>query len=99
MKDIKQYITEGKDSWEYFESVTDPSGAGIKLPGLEKNSIKWLLIDTETEMISGVTEYDLKQWTEDFEGWDEGEKAVKSLKVGESYDADGGINIYLRIKK
>ena len=26
-------------------------------------------------------------------------EAVKKLKIGESYDADGGINIYIRIKK
>ena len=100
MKDINSYITESyKNGWQFFKSVTDPSYAGINLPGLENNDVKWLLINTETDSISGVTAQDLKQWTEDFEGFDEGEKAVKALKVGESYDADGGINIYIRIKK
>lgn len=98
MKNITNYIIEGKSGWDYFESVTDPSTAGINLPGLENSAVKWLLINTETESISGVTARDLKQWTEDFEGFDEGEKAVKALKVGESYDSDGGINIYVRIK-
>ena len=98
MKDIKHFINESSNGWEFYSNVTDPSHAGIKLPGLENKNTKWLLINTETEQISGVTERDLKQWTEDFDGFDEGEKAVKALKVGESYDSDGGINIYIRIK-
>lgn len=98
MKNITNYITESRKGWEYFKSVTDPSTASIDLPGLDKKEVKWILINTETESISAVTERDLKQWTEDYEGFDEGEKAVKALKVGESYDSDGGINIYIRIK-
>ena len=98
MKDIKNYINESSKGWEFFENVTDPSTAGINLPGLENSAVKWLLINTETESISGVTARDLKQWTVDFEGFDEGEKAVKALKIGESYYSDGGINIYIRIK-
>ena len=98
MKDIKTYINEGNKGWEYFSDVTSPSTASIDLPGLDKKEVKWILIDTETESISAVTERDLKQCTEDFEGFDEGEKAVKALKIGESYDSDGGINIYVRIK-
>lgn len=98
MKDIKNYIMESHKGWEFFKSVTDPSTAGVDLPGLDNNAVKWILINIETESISAVTERDLKQWTEDYEGFDEGEKAVKALKVGESYDSDGGINIYVRIK-
>ena len=98
MKTIKDFINESNKGWEFFASVTDPSTVGIDLPGLENRAVKWLLINTETESISGVTTQDLEQWTKDFEGFDEGEKAVKALKVGESYDADGGINIYIRIK-
>ena len=98
MKDIKTYINEGNKEWEYFSDVTAPSTVGIDLPGLDKKEVKWILINTETESISAVTERDLKQWTEDFEGFDEGEKAVKALKIGDSYDSDGGINIYVRIK-
>lgn len=98
MKNLNTYLTESSKGWEFFANVTDPSTAGINLPGLENNDVKWLLINTETESISGVTARDLKQWTEDFEGFDEGEKAVKALKVGESYDSDGGINIYIRFK-
>lgn len=98
MKDIKTYINEGNKGWEYFSNVTSPSTSGIDLPGLDKKEVKWIIINTETESISAVTERDLKQWTEDYEGDDTGEKAVKALKVGESYDSDGGINIYVRIK-
>ena len=105
MKNINEYLKsdnirldEATNEWVYYSSVTDPSTAGIKLPGISDNDVKWLLINTETESISCVTEDDLKQWTEDFEDNDWGEKEVKALKIGESYDSDGGINIYIRIK-
>lgn len=99
MKDIKHFINESSKGWEYFKSVTDPSTAGINLPGLENKNTKWLLINTQNEMIAPYTESDLKQASEDLE--DDGylEKSVKALKIGESFDSDGGINIYIRIKK
>ena len=99
MKDIKNYINESSNAWEYLSSVSDPSHSGIKLSGLEKKDAKWLYINTDSQIITPYTEDDLKQWTEDFEGDDTGEKAVKALKIGEIYDADGGINLYIRIKK
>ena len=42
MKNIKNYIMESHKGWEFFKSVTDPSTAGINLPGLESNDVKWL---------------------------------------------------------
>jgi len=99
MKDIKQYITEGKTGWEFFDNVTDTFGSGIELSGLNKNNIKWLLVNLDSEIIAGVTEHDLDSWTEDDEYFKDAAKAIKSLNVGDSYDADGGINIYLRIRK
>lgn len=98
MKNIKNYINESSNAWEYFSSVTDPSSAGIKLPGLDNKDAKWLYINTESQMITPYTEDDLKQWTKDYEGDDTGEKAVKALKIGEIYNEDGGINLYVRIK-
>ena len=95
MKNIKNYITESSKGWEYFESVTDTSS--INLPGLDNKATKWLFINTQGEMISPYTAADLKQATEDLED-DTLEKEVKKLKIGESYDADGGISIYVRIK-
>ena len=95
MKDIKNYITESSKNWEYFESVTDTSG--INLPGLDNNDAKWLLINTQGEMIAPYTAADLKQATHELND-DYLEKSVKALKIGESFDADGGINIYVRIK-
>ena len=99
MKDIKQYITEGKDGWEFFDSATDTFGSGIELSGLENQKIKWILVNTDSEIIAGVTEHDLDSWAEDDEYFKDAAKAIKSLKIGDSYDADGGINIYLRIRK
>ena len=58
MKDIKNYITESSKSWEYFTSVTDSSSHGINLPGLDNKNAKWLLINTQGEMISPYTESD-----------------------------------------
>jgi len=98
MKDIKEYITESSKGWEYFKSVTDPSTFGIDLPGLDNKDAKWLFIDTQNEMISPYTEADLRQATKDLENDDTIEKEVKKLKIGESYDDDGGISIYIRIK-
>ena len=98
MKDIKKYITESSKGWEYFKSVTDPSTFGIDLPGLDNKDAKWLFIDTQNEMISPYTEDDLRQATKDLENDDTIEKEVKKLKIGESYDSDGGISIYIRIK-
>ena len=98
MKDIKTYINEGNKGWEYFSDVTLPSTAGIDLPGLDKKEVKWILIDTQSEMIAAYTEADLRQATKDLENDDTIEKEVKKLKIGESYNSDGGINIYVRIK-
>ena len=95
MKNIKNYITESSKGWEYFKSVTDPSGAGIDLPGLDNKNSKWLLIDTQGEMIAPYTESDLKQATKDLED-DFVEKSVKALKIGESFNDDR--DIYIRIK-
>ena len=95
MKDIKSFITEGENGWEFIESSWDNSGE--PLDALDTSAVKWILVNTESEFIMAVTENDLKSWSED-EGDDTLEKEVKKLKIGESYNADGGINIYLRIK-
>ena len=95
MKNIKNYITESSKGWEYFKSVTDPSGTGINLPGLDNKDAKWILINNQDEMISPYTIADLKQATKDLED-DFIEKSVKALKIGESFTADG--EIYIRIK-
>ena len=98
MKNIKNYITESSKGWEYFKSVTDPSSLGIDLPGLDNKNAKWLLINTQGEMISPYTEADIKQASEDLEDDGYFEESIKALKIGESFDSDGGINIYVRIK-
>lgn len=95
MKNIKNYITESSKGWEYFKSVTDPSSAGIDLPGLDNKDAKWILINNQDEMIAPYTEADLKQATKDLED-DFIEKSVKALKIGESFAADE--DIYIRIK-
>ena len=95
MKNIKNYITESSKGWKYFKSVTDPSGAGIDLPGLDNKDAKWILINNQDEMISPYTIADLKQATKDLED-DFIEKSVKALKIGESFNTDG--EIYIRIK-
>ena len=91
MKDLKTKINE---SWEFQSHLHDAESDEINIP---KNA-KWLLINTETEIICAITEKDLDSFAVDFDDEDTG-PAVKKLKIGESYDADGGINIYIRIKK
>lgn len=92
MKSIKKFIQEG---WEYLDNINSTSSTEIDIP----NQAKWLLINTETETISAITEKDLKSFTEDY--GDDGyvENGCKKLKIGDSFDSDGGINIYIRIKK
>jgi len=97
MKNIKEFIIENKNGWSFVSSSWD-NNDGESLNGLNKKDAKWLFINTESEILMPVTEKDLKEWSED-NGNDELEKAVKALKIGESYDADGGISIYVRIKK
>jgi acyl-ACP thioesterase len=91
MKHIGNFIDE---SWEFQSNIHDTTGDVINIP----KAAKWLLINTETEIISAITEKDLDSFKDDFDDEETG-PAVKKLKIGESYDADGGINIYLRIKK
>lgn len=91
MKHIGNFIDE---SWEFQSNLHDTTGEEINIP----KAAKWLLINTETEIISAITERDLDSFKDDFDDEETG-PAVKKLKIGESYDADGGINIYLRIKK
>lgn len=91
MKDIKKFINE---DWEFQSHLQDTTSEELNIP----ENAKWLLINTEGEMISAVTEKDLDSFTKDFDDEETG-PAVKKLKIGETYDADGGINIYIRIKK
>lgn len=99
MKELNQYLSSKliKEDWEYMPSSY--SGDGEPLSELNDKNVKWIFINTETEVIMPVTEKDLDNWAEDFGIGDEFTKAVKALKIGESYDADGGISIYVRIKK
>lgn len=92
MKDIKTKINEG---WEFTSHLSDTMGEELDIP----KSAKWLLINTEGEMISAVTAKDLNSFISDFDADPEDIAKIKKLKIGESYDADGGINIYIRIKK
>ena len=98
MKNIKNFITESSSAWVYNQDIMENQPRDIDLPKLGDPKNKWLFINTETEILMPVTEKDLAGWSEDF-GDDTLEKEVKALKIGDSYDADGGISIYVRIKK
>jgi len=92
MKDIIVKINEG---WEFNKDLrSSDKGVELDIP----KGAKWLLINTEGETISAITKKDLDSFKDDFDDEETG-PAVKKLKIGESYDADGGINIYIRIKK
>lgn len=91
MKHIKSFINEG---WEFLSDLHNTKSDNINIP----KEAKWLLINTEGEMISAITENDLDSFEDDFNDKETAQE-VKKLKIGESYDADGGINIYIRIKK
>ena len=60
MKDIKTKINEG---WEFTSHLSDTMGEELDIP----KSAKWLLINTEGEMISAVTAKDLNSFISDFD--------------------------------
>jgi len=92
---MKNIVNKINENWEYNDDLRS-SAKGVEL-NIPKNA-KWLLINTEAETISAVTEKDLDSFKDDFDDDVTGPE-VKKLKIGDSYDADGGINIYIRIKK
>ena len=95
MKDIKNFIFESNNGWNYFKDVYDPSGAGLKLNGLNANDVKWIYIDIDKNTICPYTENNLTQATKDLED-DYLENELNKLKVGESYNENG--KIYIKIK-
>ena len=98
MKNIENFINEANhktDGWTYSTAYSEYDE---ELQDLDDPKVKWLLINTEGKHIMPVSSDDLHSWSYDYED-DTVEKECKKLKVGESYDADGGINIYIRIKK
>ena len=64
MKDIISKITE---SWEYADNLQSREGVEINVP----EKAKWLLINTEGEMITAVTEKELDSFKDDFDDDDE----------------------------
>ena len=99
MKDIKNFITEDNGGWVYTQDIMENQPKDISLPRLDKPENKWLFINTQGEMIAPVSEADLKEWADEMEEGDDILKECQKLKIGEAYDADGGISIYVRIKK
>jgi len=99
MKDIKKFITEDNGGWVYNQDIMENQPKDISLPGLDKADNKWLFINTQGEMIAPVSEADLKEWADEMDEGDDILKECQKLKIGEAYDADGGISIYVRIKK
>ena len=81
------------EDWELEETMNGD--------GQLKNDSKFILIHTEYETISFISEKELKDmFVDDPDG--KGDIIVKmllSLKIGKSYSPDGGINVYLRIRK
>ena len=96
MKNITNYLTEGKSSWNFFKSVYDPSDSGLKLDGLDNADVKWIYIDIDNHSITPYTEDDIKQATKDLED-DYLEKELLKLKIGDSYNENDKY-IYVRIK-
>lgn len=94
MLNLEKYIRESQNAeWEFNSDI---DGYGKSVSFSVKN--KWLYINTETLIIAPVDEKTLNSYVKEFDMDPEELKDIKNLKVGESYDADGGITIYVRIK-
>jgi len=60
--------------------------------------VKWVGIYTEGETIESVTEDDIKSWEDDFED-EEIINNMYDIELGDAWDSDGGLHIYIRIRE
>lgn len=84
MKSILNFINESANYWEMHRHFS-------YIP-----SAKYLWMNTEGLVYGFMTDKDIKSLASDFE--EDAVDYIYALKPGEMYDADGGINLYFRIK-
>lgn len=82
-------INEGKNSWNI---VNGASGRVLSTVGFDQ----YLWINLESQEIGSFSEKRIESFASDF-GDEHIANELKKLKVGEVYDADGGINIYIKL--
>ena len=85
MKSIINYLTETRN--DYLELSKEYPYT---------KSAKYLWLNTEGDIYGFMTDKHIEAFGKDFDD-EESVKEILGLKVGEVFDADGGINIYFRI--
>ena len=92
--------SKGKFSKDFINELTNLKENIInkKILKLLGSKAKWIGIYTEGETIEGITEDDVKWWKDDFED-DEIINNMYDIELGDAWDSDGGLHIYIRIRK
>jgi len=87
MKEITKYLTESHNQWD------------IDNEWAFNASTEFMWINTEGQSIGFMSEKQVKSFVDDFGEEEQGTvDDILALKVGEMYDSDAGINLYVRIK-
>lgn len=90
MRTINEYMNESNnDQWTILTSMN-----GIKQAKVDLNNSEMLWFNLDSQMMAPISSDDIRYLEHEDKDLAD---IIRSLKVGESYDADGGINIYMRI--
>lgn len=93
MKSLIEYLNETRTYWQ--PAFGTPQSNDMKY----SDDKKFLWFTTEGQVYGFMSEKMIKAFENDYEGAEDDVKAILDLKPGEMFDADGGINIYIRIKE
>ena len=91
--DGQDFIFDLEGLKQCFEKNTE-----FLIGSLNSTETKWVGIFTEVCEIMGVTERNVKEWAED-EDNEEFYNKMHNLNIGDVYDSDGGLHIYIRIRE
>lgn len=90
MRTINNFINESNnDQWIINTSVN-----GAKQAKVDFNNSEMLWFNLDSQVMAPMSNDDIRYLEHEDQDL---ANAIEGLKVGESYDADGGINIYMRI--
>lgn len=91
--DTKDFIQMLENLIHDIEIEVNDLNEKYKCEEFNDSDIKWVCISTEGFSVDGVTKQDFSDWEDN-----ELETECRKLKLGDYYDSDGGLHIYIRIK-
>ena len=93
MKSLIEFLNESRTYWQ--PAYDTPQSKDMEYS--EDKPFLWFT--TEGQVYGFMSEKMIKEFENDDDANKEDIKAILDLKPGEMFDADGGINIYIRIKE